>query len=65
MTIREAARCKGFPDSFEFTGGIEAQRTQIRNAVPPTLVSYIAREIAANLDVGLANKDNAYIDKCA
>lgn len=34
ITVREAARLQGFPDSFVFTGSLSAMARQIGNAVP-------------------------------
>ena len=34
ITVREAARLQGFPDSFEFTGSMASMARQIGNAVP-------------------------------
>ncbi len=34
ITVREAARLQGFPDSFVFTGSLNAMARQIGNAVP-------------------------------
>lgn len=42
LTAREGARLQGFPDWFEFYGGIVSQREQIANAVPPILAKEIA-----------------------
>jgi DNA (cytosine-5)-methyltransferase 1 len=42
ITIREAARLQGFPDSFEFVGTYTQQAGQVGNAVPPLLVRRIA-----------------------
>ncbi|MBS1862162.1 MAG: DNA cytosine methyltransferase [Actinobacteria bacterium] len=50
ITLREAARCMTFPDSFEFLGPEEQSMTsvakQIGNAVPPQLARTIANSIA-------------------
>jgi DNA (cytosine-5)-methyltransferase 1 len=45
LTIREALRCQSFPDTFKLFGTTGDIRTQIGNAVPPTL----ARAIAAHI----------------
>ena len=34
ITVREAARLQGFPDSFTFTGSLNSMARQIGNAVP-------------------------------
>jgi DNA (cytosine-5)-methyltransferase 1 len=41
ITMREAARIQGFPDSFEFVGSYVQQAGQIGNAVPPILVQKV------------------------
>lgn len=45
LTNRERARLFGFPDDFVFEGNIAQVRRQIGNAVPPTGVKLIAREL--------------------
>ncbi len=54
ITVREAARCMSFPDSFEFPDLDEQSMTsvarQIGNAVPPALAGSIASTLAACLD---------------
>ncbi len=45
LTIREAARIQGFPDSFEFVGTYTQQAGQLGNAVPPLLVKQIAASL--------------------
>jgi DNA (cytosine-5)-methyltransferase 1 len=49
LTIREAARCQSFPDTYQFFGNLGDIRTAIGNAVPPRL----AKEIAAHLTIAL------------
>jgi DNA (cytosine-5)-methyltransferase 1 len=50
ITLREAARCMTFPDTFEFPGPEEQSMTsvakQIGNAVPPRLARIVADTIA-------------------
>lgn len=54
ITVREAARCMGFPDSFEFPPPDQQSMTsvarQIGNAVPPLLATEIADALAKHLD---------------
>ena len=54
ITVREAARCMGIPDSFEFPTPQEQSMTrvarQIGNAVPPPLAKTIATGLAISLD---------------
>lgn len=54
ITVREAARCMSFPDSFELAPPAEQSMTsvakQIGNAVPPRLAEHIASALADHLD---------------
>lgn len=45
LTIREAARIQGFPDSFEFVGTYNQQAGQIGNAVPPLLAKSLVKSL--------------------
>ena len=45
ITMREAARIQGFPDSFVFVGSYNQQAGQLGNAAPPLLVEQIATKI--------------------
>jgi DNA (cytosine-5)-methyltransferase 1 len=46
ITIREAARLQGFPDSFVFHGPHSSQYDQVGNAVPTQLAEAIGTEIS-------------------
>jgi DNA (cytosine-5)-methyltransferase 1 len=45
ISVREAARLQSFPDSFEFTGGMNSAFAQIGNAVPPRVAYALARHL--------------------
>lgn len=45
LTVREAARLQGFPDSFEFSGSSHDQYKFVGNAVPPPVARALAHEI--------------------
>jgi DNA (cytosine-5)-methyltransferase 1 len=46
ITVREAARLQGFPDSFRIYGSFGNQMTQVTNAVPPPLAQVVLRVLA-------------------
>jgi DNA (cytosine-5)-methyltransferase 1 len=50
ITIREAARLQGFPDSFVFHGDRSSQYDQVGNAVPTQLAQAIGAEVRRCLD---------------
>jgi len=56
ITIREAARLQGFPDSFVFYGHRSSQYEQVGNAVPTQLAEAIASEIRRCLDGQLGER---------
>jgi DNA (cytosine-5)-methyltransferase 1 len=43
ITVREAARLQGFPDSFRIYGAFANQMEQVTNAVPPPLTKAVLR----------------------
>ncbi len=43
ITVREAARLQGFPDSFRIYGAFANQMEQVTNAVPPPLAAVVLR----------------------
>jgi len=53
ITVREAARCMSFPDSFQFpeTQSMTSVAKQIGNAVPPDLAGCIAVSVAAHFEM--------------
>jgi DNA (cytosine-5)-methyltransferase 1 len=55
ITVREAARCMSFDDSFVFPEdqAMTSVARQIGNAVPPLLARRIGEALAAHLDVAL------------
>lgn len=50
ITVREAARLQGFPDTFRFFGSQEVQRRHVGNAVPPLLAKVIATALLPVLE---------------
>lgn len=53
ITMREAARLQGFPDTFAFHGDKVSVAHQVGNAVPPPLAAAVAAEIHDALNLGL------------
>ena len=45
LTLREAARLQGFPDTYTFSGAKQQIALQIGNAVPPDLAYAVARSV--------------------
>lgn len=50
LTVREAARLQGIPDSFEFIGHRSTQERLVGNAFPPPWAKAIAEHVATQLD---------------
>lgn len=57
ITVREAARCQGFPDDFVFPEGqsMTSVAKQIGNAVPPPLARTLAQTLLEKLVEGRAD----------
>ena len=49
LSVREAARIQGFPDSFIFAGDPSDQRRLLGNAFPKVLASAIARQVTEDI----------------
>ncbi|KAK0441408.1 S-adenosyl-L-methionine-dependent methyltransferase [Armillaria borealis] len=45
LSVREMARALSFPDSWDFSGSLTDQYSQVANALPPLLAKAIAEEI--------------------
>lgn len=50
LTVRECARLQGFPDDWEFSGGLKQQYKQVGNAVPVDLAYVAASLVKENLN---------------
>lgn len=50
ITLREAARLQSFSDEYSFIGNASQIATQIGNAVPPAMITALARAFEAALD---------------
>ena len=49
LSARECARLQGFPDAWQFAGGLHHQYLQIGNAVPVALGAAIGRMLASDV----------------
>lgn len=58
ITVREAARLQGFPDTFVFHGSKGSQMTQVVNAVPPRFAVGVALEVAGLLKHTVRGSEN-------
>ena len=50
ITVREAARIQGFPDTYFFCGPRASQPLQVANAVPPVLAQAVAEALRTSLE---------------
>ena len=57
LTIREAARCQSFPDSYIFCGNQGNKSLQIGNSIPPMLGFEIGKCLRAMFDGSAPNPD--------
>lgn len=55
ITIREAARLQGFPDSFRFLGRGRSRFLQVGNAVPPVLSFQLASSLLVKPESAVAD----------
>lgn len=62
ITVREAARIQGFPDTYFFCGPRAWQPLQVANAVPPALSRAVANQLHALLT---ANRDRSAVEEGA
>ena len=60
ITVREAARIQGFPDTYFFCGPRASQPLQVANAVPPALARAVARELRKSLETSDVLRDEPY-----
>jgi DNA (cytosine-5)-methyltransferase 1 len=52
LSVREAARLQGIPDSFIFFGNLQSQQQQVANAVPPKMASAVIRTVMGAITTG-------------
>jgi DNA (cytosine-5)-methyltransferase 1 len=57
ITVREAARLQGFPDSFRVYGSFSNQMEQVTNAVPPPLAQTVLRVLADLVQIPLSQNE--------
>ncbi|MBT1035084.1 DNA (cytosine-5-)-methyltransferase [Canibacter sp. lx-45] len=61
LNVREYARIQSFPDTWRFSGGMNAQYKQIGNAVPVNLAFYLGRCAATMISGKVTPEDQAYV----
>jgi DNA (cytosine-5)-methyltransferase 1 len=60
LSIREGARLQGFPDRFVFTGTLARQYRQVGNAVPPYMITHLAKIIHSHMSSGYLDSKNTH-----
>lgn len=63
LTMREAARLQGFPDSFEFKGAFDDVFRQVGEAVPPHLAVAVALSTCASLQGECADAEHDLVEE--
>jgi DNA (cytosine-5)-methyltransferase 1 len=64
LTMREVARLQGFPDRFQFAGGLDDVFRQIGEAVPPPLSVAVASVVLSALSKEVNNIEDENLIKC-
>ncbi len=57
ITVREAARLQGFPDTFRIYGSFGNQMTQVTNAVPPPLARAVLCVLVESVGLGIHHNE--------
>jgi len=64
LSVYEAMLLQGFPSSYELTGTLSAQVSQVSNAVPPPVAEAIARKLLAVLKLPAKRNPNRKKGRC-
>lgn len=52
LSVFEAMRLQGFPDSYELLGNMSEQYSQVSEAVPPKLAQVVAQSVSEAIVLG-------------
>ncbi len=63
ITVREAARLQGFPNSFIFSGSLTSMARQIGNAVPVPVAKAFGRHLIKHVKTSLDSENGQISDK--